>query len=331
MNTIFLTGGSGYLGRSLIPALVADGHQVRALARSEASAEIVTGLGATAATGDLSSVELLIAAISGCERVVHAAARMEQGGPPADYYADNVAGTRNLLLASRNAGVHRFVSIGAAMCLVGGQPILAADESWPLQQPRFSGYVASKTLSDQAVREANAPPFSTCVLRPGWIWGPADPHLETIITATRAGKMTFIDHGRHHLVTSHVDNVIHAIHLALRDTDSDRAYYIFDDDTLPIREFITRLLAARGLTAPTRSIPYPVARAIASTLETIWPLLHRPGPPPISRLLVELNGRPFTVTDHKARTELGYHPVISRDKAIQRLHTTTTDHTKPST
>jgi nucleoside-diphosphate-sugar epimerase len=319
-KTVFVTGGSGFLGQALIPALIADGYQVRALARAQPAASIVTRLGAVAVPGDLSNQGALITAMTGCPLVVHAAARMEQGGPAADYYADNVTGTQTILAAARAAGAHRVVAIGAAMCLLGGKPIVEADESWPLGQPRFSGYVATKTLADRAVLAANGPDMTTCVLRPGWIWGPRDPHLDAIAAATRAGKMMFIDHGRHPIVTSHVDNVVHAITLALRhDNDGGHAYFVFDDATVPVGEIITRLLATRGLTAPSRSIPYPIARTIASTIEGAWRLLRRPGAPPISRLLVELNGRPFLVSDRKARTELGYHPVISRDQAIDRL------------
>jgi nucleoside-diphosphate-sugar epimerase len=321
LDTVFVTGGSGFVGRSLIPALVADGYQVRAIARSKRAASIVTELGAVVVAGDLSDAGALTTAMTGCPLVVHAAARVEQGGPAADYYTHNVAGTQTMLAAARAAGVHRFVSVGAAMCLLGGKPIIDADESWPMHQPRYSGYVTTKTVADQAVRAASRPGFATCVIRPAWVWGPDDPQLDAITTATHTGKMMFIDHGSHPIVTSHIDNVVHAIALALRHKDvSGQAFFVFDDDTITAGEFITRLLASRGLTAPSRSIPYPIARTIASTMESVWRMLRRPGTPPISRLLVELNGRPFVVSDRKARTELGYQQVISRDEGIARLH-----------
>jgi len=134
MRTVFVTGGSGFLGRAMIPALVAGGYQIRALCRTEVAAQTLTALGATPVIGDLSNVDALAGMMIGATHVVHAAARMEQGGPAADYYADNVFGTKNMLSASKRAGVQRFVSIGAAMCLVGGRPSIDADESWPLQQ-----------------------------------------------------------------------------------------------------------------------------------------------------------------------------------------------------
>ena len=338
-STVFVTGGSGFIGRTLIPTLLADGYQVRALARSERAASIVTELGAEAVPGDLSDKDALTNAMTGCGLVLHAAARMEQGGPAADYYPENVTGTHTMLGASQNAGVHRFVSIGAAMCLLGGKPIVNADESWPLNQPRYSGYAATKTLADQAVRAASRPGFATCVIRPGWVWGPGDPQLDAIAAATHAGKMMLVDRGEHPLVTSHVDNVAHAVALALRHTDTGgEAFYVFDDDITTIGEFVTQLLVTRGLPAPNRSIPYPVARMIANTLEVARRWLRRTGPPPISRLLVELNGRPFLVDDRKARAELHYQPVTSRNEGIGRLHRPPTpgplaghtrDHTSP--
>jgi nucleoside-diphosphate-sugar epimerase len=48
-------------------------------------------------------------------------------------------------------------------------------------------------------------------------------------------------------------------------------------------------------------------------------MLRRPGSPPVNRELVKLNGEPFVVSDQKARRELGYVPVITRDAGLERL------------
>jgi len=63
----FVTGGSGFVGGRLIPALRAKGIEVVALARSDASAARVAALGATAARGDLDDVAALEAGMRGCE------------------------------------------------------------------------------------------------------------------------------------------------------------------------------------------------------------------------------------------------------------------------
>ena len=63
----FVTGGSGFVGRELIRALVSEGHEVVALARSERSERAVTDAGARSARGDLDSVDALRSGVAGCE------------------------------------------------------------------------------------------------------------------------------------------------------------------------------------------------------------------------------------------------------------------------
>ena len=320
-RTVFVTGGSGFLGRRLIPALVSAGYRVTAMARSDHSAKVVGRLGATAVNCELtSSSSELTAKMRGCDMVVHAAGHFHEGDGHAAYERDNIVGTQTMLAAAESAGVRRFVYIGAAGCLVGGKPVLDADESWPLQELAYSPYFRSKSIADRAVRAASRPGFATCVVRPGLIWGGVDDMFtKSIADATRAGKMMFIDHGAYSIVTSHVDNTVRGIVLALEKGVGGEAYFIFDEGTVRTRDFFGLLLRTQGLEAPDKSIPYGVAWAIASVAEAAWKVFRRPGSPPVNRELVKLTGGPFVVSDRKARAELGYTPVVSREAAIEAM------------
>lgn len=317
--SVFVSGGSGFLGSKLLPSLRSAGHGVRALVRSADAEQALASLGAEPVVGDLGDVTVLTEAMAGCRYVIHAAARREQGGSRAEYHRDNVVGTQNMLSAAQAAGVHRFVLVGAAMCLLGGRPVDNADESWPLNEPRYSVYASTKTLADRAVRAANREGFTTCVVRPAWIWGPGDPQSASMADAARRERMRLIDGGRHPIVTSRVDNTVHAIRLALERGRGGEGYYAFDDGVVQLREFIVGLLAAQRLQAPTKSVSRRTAWIMGSLTESAWTVLRRPGAPPLSRLMVALGGGPFVVSDHKARVELGYEPVISRAEGMRRL------------
>jgi len=320
-RAVFITGGSGFLGRTLIPALVNEGYHVKALARSTDAARIVADLGAEPVYGDLSDLDALQTGLAGCAYAIHGAARFLEGGGYRAYYQDNVGRTRSMLAAAKTAGVRRFVWIGAAACLLGGKPIQNADESWPLHE-KYSPYVRTKTIADRMVRAANATGFTTCVVRPAWIWGKEDdPLLASMAQATIAGKMVFIDGGTHEIVTSHVDNTVRAIVRALDKGAGGQAYFAFDDDTIRARDFMGQMLATRGLMAPDKNVPFALAWVMACAMETIWTIVRRRGTPPVNRLLVKLNGGPFVVSDRKARVELGYSPIISRADALARLRT----------
>lgn len=70
---VFVTGGSGYLGRSIIPALQRHGHEVKALLRSLEAAQVVTELGASAVCGSLQDFQKLREAAAEADAVIHLA------------------------------------------------------------------------------------------------------------------------------------------------------------------------------------------------------------------------------------------------------------------
>jgi nucleoside-diphosphate-sugar epimerase len=97
MPTAFVTGGSGFIGGTLVRRLVADGVGVRALARSDASAEAVRVAGGEPVPGDLGDPSAMALGADGCDLAFHCAGRVGDWGPPAEFEAVNVAGTRHAL------------------------------------------------------------------------------------------------------------------------------------------------------------------------------------------------------------------------------------------
>jgi len=162
--------------------------------------------------------------------------------------------------------------------------------------------------------------MATVVIRPGWVWGTADdPSTASFVQAVRAGQMRLIDGGRHRIVATHIDNLVHAVGLAVDYGSGGCGYYVFDDGSTTVRDFLAGLLQAHGLALPEASIPGPVAAGLARALDVAWRITRRPGDPPITRMIVELNRRPFLISDARARQELRYQPVITRQQGIQRL------------
>jgi hypothetical protein len=165
--------------------------------------------------------------------------------------------------------------------------------------------------------------MATVVIRPGWVWGTADdPSTASFVQAVRSGHMRLIDGGRHRIVATHIDNLIHAVSLAMDYGVGGRSHYVFDDGSTTIRDFLTGLLQAHGLTLPEATIPGPAAAGLARALDIAWRITRRPGDPPITRMIVELNRRPFLVSGARARQELRYQPVVTRQQGIQQLRDT---------
>jgi nucleoside-diphosphate-sugar epimerase len=92
-----------------------------------------------------------------------------------------------------------------------------------------------------------------------------------------------------------------------------------DGEPVVFRDFVTRLIETQGVTPPDRSLPAPLANAVATVGETAWRLLPLPGRPPLTRLAVWLSAVETTIDITRARTELGYAPVRTIDDGLEEL------------
>ena len=316
----FVTGGSGFIGGRLIKRLVGEGRRVRALARSDASAAAVEELGAEAVRGDLGDADSMRAGAQGCDQAFHLAAHLGQWGKREDFIAGNVTGTQNALAACREAGVGRFVHCGTEAALLAGEPLVNVDETAPLRPDSKALYPATKAMAEHAVRAASTEGFDAMVMRPRLVWGAGDTTLlPEIVGAVEAGKFAWIGGGEHLTSTTHVDNVVEGLILTADKGGAGEAYFITDGEPAVFREFVSELLETQGVEPPTRSVPAPVATAMAAGSEAIWKALRLGGEPPLTRLALWLSSQECTIDISKARSELGYEPVRTRAEGRAEL------------
>lgn len=309
---IFITGASGFVGGAAARRFAADGHEVVAMSRSEASDARIRDCGARPVRCDLESVTA--AHLDGAEVVIHAAAFVEAWGPPDAWSRINVAGTKRMLAAASSAGVRRFIHIGTEAAIVFGQDVHNADETVPLAPSSPYPYCSSKAQAEMAVVAANGfpPGFETIVLRPRFIWGPGDETLlPQIRRAAESGAWIWVDHGRALTSTVHIDNLVDAIGLAFSAGRAGQAYYILDEGTRSMREIIEGMAAAHGLVLPARSIPRWLADWLGGAMEAIWRQLGLRGTPPLTRHVAMVLSRDCTLNGAKAAAELGYRPRVS--------------------
>jgi nucleoside-diphosphate-sugar epimerase len=315
----FVTGGSGFVGHYMIQMLCARGDEVIALARSEQAARQVTQLGAKAVRGDLLDEQAMIRGMQDCNVVFHIAGFLSIWGQYKDFYKTNVIGTECTLAAAQMANIPCFVQVGAAASVFDHQSLSQIDESYPLKQPEFSPYIATKSIAEQRVIAANRPGFRTAVVRPSWIWGNGDHVLPQLVTAVKTGQFIWIDQGKYPYMTTHVINVCHGAILAAERSPGGQAYFLSDGDVVQFRRWVTTLLQTAGVKSGRLSIPRWVAWNVAGLMETIWRMTSRKGIPPITRTMVRLIGQELTFTDSKAREELGYTPIVTRDNGLAEL------------
>jgi nucleoside-diphosphate-sugar epimerase len=320
MPHAFVTGGSGFVGGRLIERLARDGWSVAALARSDRAAEAVRTRGANPVRGDLSDPAALGAGLRGADVCFHAAAKVEDFGPWPAFVAANVEGTRNVLRACRAAGVGRVVHVSTEAVLMRGQPLVHADESSPLAFRSAAPYSRSKALAEQVVLEEGGDGLEAMIVRPRFVWGRGDTTLlPLLVEGTRSGAFRWVGGGRQRTSTTHIDNTVEGLLLAAERGRGGRAYFVTDGAPVVFRDFVGELIATQGVTPPSASVPVPVARALAAAGETAWKLLPLPGAPPLTRFASWVASQECTLDDRRAREELGYAPVVTREQGMREL------------
>ncbi len=315
---VFVTGGSGFVGGHLIEALVAAGHSVRALARSASSASKVRGYGATPVDGDLGTVAAT--ALEGCDAVIHAAAFVEEWGTREQFWEGNVVGTTHMLEVARAAGVKRFIHVGTEAALFDGHDLVDVDESAPYPKKQRFLYSETKAEAERRVLAANDASLTTISIRPRFVWGPRDTSvLPAVLRMAEAGSFSWIDGGRQKTSTTYVGNLTSALLSALEHGEGGLSYFVADDGTRTIREFLTALAATRGVTLPNKNVPGAIARAAAFVVECSYRVVGAKKAPPMTRFAVTMMSRSVTVNTERARRELGWAPTVSVEEGMQRM------------
>lgn len=320
MRRAFITGGSGFVGRNLINALKIRGFHVRSLARSSAAAEVARNAGAEPIRGDLSDAQPLENGMIGCDVVFHAAALVRDWGCAEDFQRVNVEGTARVLAAARRAGIRRLVYLSTEAVLLGGLPIVNADEMRALPNRPLGLYAQTKGAAEKLALAADSPDFNVIVIRPRFIWGKGDTTvLPQLIQAVREGRFRWIDGGRHLTSTCHVLNACEGLMLAAERGRGGEIYFLTDGEPVEFRGFVTALLQTQGINPGSRTVPRWAARAAARVCETAWRKFPIGGKPPITRAAGRLVGEEVTVNDAKARRELGYTSAVTRQAGLQEM------------
>jgi nucleoside-diphosphate-sugar epimerase len=270
--------------------------------------------------GELSDEESLQAAARECQLAFHAAAHLGEFGPKWEFEETNVRGTANVIEACRAAGVRRLVHVSTEAVLLAGDPLVNVDETAPLRPDSKALYCSTKAKAEQLVRDANGDGLETVCVRPRFVWGAGDTTLlPTLVEMVKAGRFAWIGGGRHLTSTTHVDNTVEGLMLAAQRGQPGGVYFVTDGEPVVFREFVSKLLGTQGVVPPDRNVPLAPARRGAAMGESVWRVLPFKGSPPLTRMAVWVSSLETTINIDRARHELGYEPVRTREDGLAEL------------
>lgn len=321
---VLVTGGGGFLGQAVVRGLLAQGHEVRSLARG-AYPEL-EALGVAVQRGDVADEAAVRQAVAGCEAVIHTAAKAGVWGPWAEFHRANVQGTVALLAAAQAAGVSRFVHTSSPSVVFDGQSHVGATEAMPYPERFLAPYPATKAEAERLVLAANRPGFATVALRPHLIWGPGDPHLlPRLAKAARAGRLPVVGDGAQVVDATYVGNAAEAHLQALARLDSHeapcagKAYFIAQGEPQPTFQLVDELLAAAGAPAVKGRVPAGLAFAVGGFLEAVHGLFPALGEPRMTRFVAAELATSHAFDLGNAKRDLGYAPSVSHAEGLARL------------
>ena len=228
------------------------------------------------------------------------------------------------MAAARVASVPRLVHVSTEAVLVGTgrdyRPLVNVDEMLPRPQRPLGLYALTKGLAEARVLAANTPELETVIVRPRFIWGAGDTTvLPPLAQAVRAGAFVWFD-GGHYLISScHVANACEGLLAAAARGRGGEIYFVTDGAPVEFRTFVTQLLATQRLTPGGRRIPAGLAYAAAGAAEGLWRVLRLRRELPLTRFRVRIIGEEVTVSDAKARRELGYAGRMSREEGLAKM------------
>jgi len=226
---VLVTGGAGYVGSALVPALIAAGHRVTVLDLYLYGRDVLAssqGPALKEVQGDLRDAAAVNRALAGCDAVIHLACISND--PSYELDPDlgksiNYDAFRPLVVAAREAGVKRF-AYASSSSVYGIKDEAEVTEDLPLEP--LTDYSKYKALCEDVLAEERRPGFVTVVVRPSTVCGYA-PRLRLDLTvniltnhAVNNGRITVFG-GAQKRPNIHIDDMV-GLYLNLLDQPDDK-------------------------------------------------------------------------------------------------------------
>lgn len=309
---VAVTGGSGVVGGPVISHLVHSGHEVVALARSEAAMGKVARLGARPSRGDVLDPESLRALVAGADWVFHVAGINEMCSANHRLMTRvNVEGTRNVAAACRRKGVQRLIHTSSAVTL-GEAAGVVGTESTRHRGHYRSKYEESKVLAERELESVSG--LEVVIVNPSSVQGPGRATgTGKLVIDVINGRLPFLVDSRFSIVD--IDDCARGHVLAAeRGVPGDR--YVLSGATLTIREALERVGAVTGASPRVRYLPAWFALIGGTMIEVGYGAVRRQ--PPVCREMVSVLRAGASYDGSLARLRLGleYRPV---DETIRRM------------
>lgn len=252
---VFITGASGWIGSAVVPELLAHGHQVLGLARSDAAAERVTGSGAEVLRGDVQDVEILRAGAEQADAVIHLAFRHDIAWT--GRFEEAAASDRRAIATFGEvlAGTGRPLAIASGVAgLTPGRAATERDHPDDQVSPRAASERALLALADRGVRSMSVRFAPT-------VHGAGDHgFIASIVEADRNhGVAGYVGDGANRWPAVHRSDAARLVRLGLERAPGGSVLHAVAEEGVPMRDIAAAI--GRRFELPTAAISPDEAQA----------------------------------------------------------------------
>ena len=243
---VFITGATGFVGSHVVPELIAAGHQVLGLARSEAGAQALLAAGAEVRRGELQDVAGLRDGAAACDAVIHLGFNHDFTDFMENFRVDRLAIEA---LGAALAGSERPFLVTSGLAGLAGPGQVATEESViALDFP-------SPRVSEQTARALLGQGVNVAVMRLPQVHDTRKQGLVTyaIATARQRGVSAYVGEGTNRWAAAHIGDVARLYRLALERPAAGARWHAVAEEGVPFRDIAE--IVGRGLNVPVQPIP----------------------------------------------------------------------------
>ena len=321
---VLVTGAAGFVGSHVVDALLAKGLPVRALVRRTTDRSFLDATRVSFVEGDVgdgtpAGDDALARAAEGASLIVHAAG-ITQARSVQDYARINAEGAERAARAAVRAGVRRFVLV-SSQAAGGPAPVDRPREESDPDAP-LSAYGRSKLAGEQRVREtlaaagtpAHAAP-ELVIVRPPSVYGPRDRAILELFRLVCRGVVPLHRPQLQEVSVIHARDLAGGLVLAGERGASGRTYYLTDGKPTTTSGVVDAIARALGKKPLRLDIPSVMLEAAVWAAEGFAAASGRPARITRERL-AEWTGLRWTLSDARAKSELGWAPSIALDDGM---------------
>ncbi len=312
---VLVTGATSMIGRQTAEELLRRGHDVQILQRGSSDLEVPIF------RGDIRDADAVQKAVSGCDVVIHAAAKVGIVGRFSEFRDINVVGTQHVMSAAVAAGARGVVYVSSPSVSYSTTPVLGA-VSPPARDDVLGHYSQTKSVAERAVLADTR--IAAVALRPHLVWGPGDMQLVgRIVERARQRRLALVNNGEAVVDSTYIDNVSDALAAAaervgVQENLSGRALVVSNGEPRTVASLVQSICSAANVSYAPRNIGLGAAVRLGKVIEAVYKLRPHAEPPLTAFTAYQLGvSHWFDISETKEL--LQWYPRMSLDEGFALL------------